>query len=63
MIYNRIKGIAKEKRVSISSIERDCDLARGTLIKWNDHIPSAVTLKKVADLLGVSVDDLLSESV
>lgn len=59
MIYENIQKIAKEKGVSIGMVERECNLANGTIGKWREASPNAINLKKVADFLGTTVDNLL----
>lgn len=58
-IYDRIKQIATEKNMSIRHLEESAGVSFGSICKWNDVSPSVVTLKKVADELGVSLDDIL----
>lgn len=58
-IYDRIKQIATEKNMSIRHLEEAAGVSFGSICKWNDVSPSVVTLKKVADELGVSLDDIL----
>ncbi|HCR3796274.1 helix-turn-helix transcriptional regulator [Enterococcus faecalis] len=59
MLYERIKSISEEKSLSIYKIERDLDFSNGTISKWNKSMPSAKNLKKVADYLGVDMEELL----
>ncbi|MDH5055885.1 helix-turn-helix domain-containing protein [Enterococcus faecalis] len=59
MLYERIKSISEEKALSIYKIERDLDFSNGTISKWNKSMPSAKNLKKVADYLGVDMEELL----
>ncbi|HHC7683300.1 TPA: helix-turn-helix domain-containing protein [Enterococcus faecalis] len=59
MLYERIKSISEEKSLSIYKIERDLDFSNGTISKWNRSMPSAKNLKKVADYLGVDMEELL----
>lgn len=40
MLYDKIKSIAHEKGIPIYKIEDDCDLARGSVGKWNTVCPS-----------------------
>lgn len=62
MLYNKIKEVAKTKSLSIYRIERDLDFSNGSLRKWNNSTPSATSLKKVADYLNVTLDELLEET-
>lgn len=62
MLYDKIKEVAKTKSLSIYRIERDLGFSNGSLRKWNNSIPSATSLKKVANYLNVNSDDLLEET-
>lgn len=61
MLYDKIKEIANSRQISIYRIERDLGFSNGSLRKWNDSKPSAISLKKVADYLSVSLEELLEE--
>ena len=62
MLYKRIATIAKKQGYSIRKIERICNFSNGTIRAWgiNNYAP-ARKLKQVADLLNVTVDDLLKD--
>ena len=62
MLYDKIKEVAKTKSLSIYRIERDLGFSNGSLRKWNNSPPSATSLKKVANYLNVTLDDLLEET-
>lgn len=62
MLYDKIKEVAKTKSLSIYRIERDLGFSNGSLRKWNNSNPSATSLKKVANYLNVTLDDLLEET-
>ncbi|MGK8866877.1 helix-turn-helix domain-containing protein [Streptococcus oralis] len=62
MLYDKIKEVAKTKSLSIYRIERDLGFSNGSLRKWNNSTPSATSLKKVANYLNVTLDDLLEET-
>lgn len=59
MLYDKIKEVAKTKSLSIYRIERDLGFSNGSLRKWNNSTPSATSLKKVANYLNVTSDELL----
>lgn len=61
MIYDKIKGIASEKGISIYRIEKDLDLGNGAISKWKNSSPSATTLKSIANYLNVRLEQLLEE--
>lgn len=60
-IYSNIKILADKKRISIAQIERECELSSASISKWNKSVPSARSLSKVAEYLGVSTDDLINQ--
>lgn len=59
MILANIRRLCAEKGLSISSLEKLSGLKNATICKWETSVPRVDTLKKVADALGVTVDDLL----
>ncbi len=59
LIYDRIKEICKDKGVSPSSVEKKAGLGNGAITKWNTFSPSIKNLKAVADILGISIDELI----
>lgn len=63
MIYDNIKAIAIEKNISIRAIEKKTCIGNGTIGKWKlrESTPSVKSLIKVADALGVSLDDLVKD--
>lgn len=60
-LYDTIKGIAEEKGVSVYRIEKDLKLSNGQISKWNKVTPYSITLYRVAQYLGVSIEDILEE--
>lgn len=62
MLYKRISTLAKSKGYSIRKIERICNFSNGTISKWgiNDNAPVR-KLKQVADLLNITIDELLKK--
>lgn len=61
MIYDKVKAIARKKNVPIRKIEMDCGFSQGSVCKWNDISPSAEKVKKVADYLNTTVDEILKD--
>jgi len=61
MVYDNICTAAKRSGLSINFIESETGLSIGSLCKWNKVSPTAKSLKRVAKLLGVTVDSLLEE--
>lgn len=61
MIYEKIKKICKEQKLSIAYVEASAGLSNGSIRKWNDSVPSATNLKSVANVLNVPIDILLED--
>lgn len=59
MIYSKIKNLCETAGITISKLEEEAGLGNGTVGGWRTAIPAVDTVKKVADVLGVSVDSLL----
>lgn len=60
MLYDRVKVVAKEKKIPIYKIEQDCYISQGSICKWGTISPSVEKVKAVADYLGVTVDYLIN---
>lgn len=60
LLTERIKFLAKPLGMTFASIERDIDIGRGTIRKWDTNCPSADKLLKVANLLNTTTDFLLT---
>ena len=59
MIYQNIKSVADSQKVSIRKIEQDTGITLGSIYHWNDVKPSVDKVAKVANYLGVTVEELL----
>ena len=59
-LTERIKTIATENGHTFASLERELGFAQGSIRKWDTSIPSAEKLLKVAELLHVNIDWLLT---
>ena len=59
MIYQNTKSIADSQKVSIRKIEQDTGITLGSIYHWNDVKPSVDKVLKVANYLGVTVEELL----
>lgn len=60
-MLENIKAICKQKGLSILQLEQNAGLAANTVYRWKENMPSVDKVKRVADVLGVTVDDLLRE--
>lgn len=61
MLADKVRKIAKEKGVPIYQIEIDCNIASGSISKWNDISPSWDKVQAVANRLGVDVSELTTK--
>lgn len=58
-----IRKLCKEKHIPMVTLEKEAGLGMNTLIKWDRSTPSVDRVAAVADVLGVSVDELLGREV
>lgn len=63
MIYSNIVALCKERGISIARLERESGLGNTTIRGWASASPAVDRLKRVADYLGVSADQLVSENL
>lgn len=61
MIYQNIKAIAKSQNVSITNIEKECDITPRYICTWDRVKPRVDTIARVANYLGTTVDELIKE--
>lgn len=61
-LFTRIRALCKERGLSLRQLEQDAGIANNTICRWGDNIPSVDKVKRVADALGVTVDELLREN-
>lgn len=62
MIYERIKELCKMRGISVAKLEKDLELGRSTVRKFDQHEPSIGKVHMIAGYLGVTVNDLLDEN-
>lgn len=58
MIYDRIKLLCKEKKISVNKLEEKLEFSKGSLCKIDVNKPSIEKMKKLADFFGVTVEYL-----
>lgn len=61
MIYDKVKEICNRQGVSVGYVEKTAGLGNGTISKWNDSSPSVDRLVAVANVLNVSLEELVKE--
>ena len=61
MLYDNVRAICKAKGITIMKLEEDLGFARSSVCKWNTNEPGIRKVQKVADYLGVPIEELLKE--
>lgn len=61
-VYDTIKTLASQRKISIAELERTLDISNGSISKWNVSHPNSGPLQKVADYFNVSTDYLLGRT-
>lgn len=59
MIYEKVKALCKEQGKSIMVLKKEAGIANGVIGGWRNSVPRIDTAKRVADVLGVTVDSLV----
>ena len=63
-MLGNIKRLCAAKQISIQQLETEAGIAAGTVGRWGRDgklMPSIDKVKRVADVLGVTVDELLRD--
>jgi len=58
-LYERVQRLAKEKGISIYKLEKEAGIAPSTIAKWSKFKPTLKNAFAVADVLGITVDELI----
>lgn len=61
MIYENIKKLCVERKISIRALEQMAELGNGTISGWKDCSPNLGNLEKVAAVLKVPVETLFKK--
>lgn len=61
-LYEKIRILANEKKMSIRQLEEALGFGNGVINRWRKNTPGSDKLKKVADYFDVSIDYLLGRS-
>lgn len=57
----KILDKCREQGITLAELERKAGLANRTIYKWNESVPSVDKVLAVANVLGVTVDELVRE--
>ena len=59
--HENICKLAKERGISINKLEEKANVSTGSICKWGNSVsPTVKNIKKVADILKCTVDELIS---
>lgn len=61
-VLNRIREISKDRGLTLKEVARKAGIGENSIYKWKTASPSTKSLEKVAKALGVTVEDLMSDS-
>lgn len=61
MVYEQIKSRAEKQGITIAEVARRADIDPTLIGKWKRSSPSLENAKRVADVLGCTVDDLIRD--
>lgn len=61
MIFDKIKAICDERKISISALERMANLGNGTISGWNESSPRLDKIMAVANALEIPLAELIKE--
>ena len=61
LLFERITKLCNENGMTIARLEKEAGLGNATVRGWKNSEPTVKNLKAVADVLGVTVDDLLAD--
>lgn len=58
-MVDKIRALAKERKITVAEVERTVGLSPRTVYKWDENIPSVDKVKRVADFFGVTIEELM----
>lgn len=61
-MYERIKELCKQNKITITALERELGFAKGSICKMDSHKPSYGRIKKIADRFNVAVEYITGEA-
>lgn len=61
-LVERIKGLCKERKITVAELERSVGIGNGVIRRWDDRTPASDKVIAVAEYFGVTTDYLLGHS-
>ena len=62
LIFERIEAWCKENGTSVAALEKKCGLGNATIRGWETSNPRIDSLKKVSDITGIPISELISSN-
>jgi transcriptional regulator with XRE-family HTH domain len=59
-VFDRVKALADEKKLTIKAVETSCGLSNGSISKWSTSTPKVDALYQVALFFGESIEYFLT---
>lgn len=59
MLFDNVRALCNERNIAISKLEDDLGFPRSYICKWNKNEPGIRKVQKVADYLGLTIEELL----
>lgn len=59
MLFDNVRALCNERNIAISKLEDDLGFPRSYICKWNKNEPGIRKVQKVANYLGVTIEELL----
>ena len=57
-VYENVMALCRERNIRVARLEKEAGIGNGTVRGWETSSPSIITLQKVADYFGVTLNDL-----
>ena len=61
-MYDKIKKLCEERKISLRQLEIDTGLGNGAICKWKECSPRLSSVVAVAEYFGITVDELIDKS-
>lgn len=61
-LFERIKELAKNKKITLSDLEKQIGISKTSIYTWKNVSPKSETLEKAAEILDTSTDYLLGRT-
>ena len=61
VLFDNIRLLCKAKGISVWRLEKDLGFSNRSISKWNESEPGIRKVQKVAEYLGVSIEELLKQ--